>query len=870
MDDPGGHLIRDQLTARELEILHLVAEGRSNQDIADRLVITLDTTKWHIKNIFSKLAVSNRTQAVVVARANRLFDSTLAASPPRPNLPSQPTTFVGRLAELTAIGARLDDPACRLLTLVGPGGIGKTRLALQTAEDRAKHLPDGVCFVSLVSINSASLISTILSALNVPSYRQDDPQVDLFKYLRNKAMLLILDNFEHLLDDAELLSEILAHASEVKLLATSRERLGLQEEWLFQVHGMDVPGDDEVTEIESYGAIRLFLQQARRLQPGFSLAAEADRRAVVRICQIAEGMPLGLELAASWLRAIPPQQIARRITQSLDFMVASTRNMPKRHRSIRSVFEQSWNLLSPAERSVLMKLSIFRGGFTLQAAEQVAGASIALIAALIDKSQVRPEQANRYDMHELLRQFAYEKLHESNEMEEVRRLHLDFFLKLAEEAKSRLEKSDQAKWLQRLAHEHNNFRETFRWVLESGAIEPGLRLGSALWLFWLMRGHMVEGRKYFADILTLAQTDSPTIAYAEALDKAGVLAPYQGDYEQARSYVSEALSIYREFGDKHGIANTLANLGYIAFHQDDFTNARTLYAESLEINQELDNQQGLADSLSHLAQMAYFDSDYAEARRLNEKSLIIWRALGDQQGIAWALHCLGNVILSEDGPASAYPLFAQAFTISKELNYRWGFACTLEDFARLAGAKGEFERVLRLAGAAAALRKAISFPLPPPEHTALDNLLALARQKLDAQTASVEWINGQSMSAEQALTELGAEAYAGAWERGAPLDLDTTVRELLAEFRSDDEAQAAAMPAPPHIRAVNQALLDPLTPRELEVLSLICSGLSNQQIADHLVVGVSTIKKHINGLYRKLAVTSRSQAILRAQELGLA
>jgi predicted ATPase/DNA-binding NarL/FixJ family response regulator len=849
MDRPDWHSQIELLTRRELEILCLIADGLSNHDIAERLVITLGTVKGHVKHIFSKLVVGSRTQAVKVARAKGLLGGSLQASESsihKHNLPFQATPFVGRAEELAEIARLLNDPSCRLLTLVGPGGIGKTRLAIQTAIDRAEFFSDGVCFVPLASVSSSNFVTTtILNALGLSPHGRDNPQAQLVSHIKNKSMLLIMDNLEHLLDGVDLLSELLTNAPEVKLMTTSRERLGLQEEWLFQIEGMDFPRHDETSGIESYGAVRLFLQQARRVQVHFSLAEEVNRKAVIQICQLAEGMPLGIELAASWLRATPSQQIAERIGRSLDFWAASTRNLPERHRSIRSVFEHSWDLLTPAERDVLMKLSVFRGGFTLQAAEQVAKATIAIIVALIDKSLVHPERANRYDMHELLRQYAYEKLCESEELQEVGKLHLDFFLKLAADAKPKLETTEQASWLRRLDDEHDNLREAIRWAVDCGVINPALRLGTTLWLFWFMKGYLAEGREHLVKLLALGRASAPSAELAEVLDKAGFLARYQGDYGQAASLIGEGLIIYRDLGDKHGIANSLANLGFVRLHQADYHDAHSLYTESLALNRELENEQGIADTLSHLALMAYYNGDDNEARRLNEESLAIWRVLGDQQGIAWSLHRLGIVVLREKGSTSAHPIFEESLAISKELEFQWGLAWSLEDLARLAATNGDFERSIFLVGAAHSLRAAIGVPLPPMDAAEVDQLLAIARKNLDAETANTAWIHGQSMTANQALAEIDSAHMVE-----LPRLSERRVRQSNVNRRETKGTEA-------------------LNQRELEVLGLIVLGLSNRKIAERLILSEGTIKWYTTQIYSKLNVQNRAQAVFRAQQLNL-
>jgi predicted ATPase/DNA-binding CsgD family transcriptional regulator len=749
----------DRLTGRELEILLLIADGLSNQDIADRLFITLGTVKGYVKQIFSKLNVGSRTQAVAAARATGLLEARLPspnAIAPKHNLPYQSTPFVGRSAELAAIDLRLAEPGCRLLTLIGPGGIGKTRLAVEAASRQLRHFGDGVYFVSLASVVSSQfLVSSIGDALNLSFFKQSDPKTQLLKALRDKAVFLVMDNFEHVLDGASLLSDILGHAARVKILTTSRERLNLQEEWLFQVQGMRFPTRHEVhddADIEQMDAIQLFMRQARRVQPAFSLTEKVNRNAVIHTCQLVEGMPLGIELAAALLRAIPAAQLAERITHDSDFLAASTRNVPERHRSVHALFEHSWNLLQPTDRNVFMKLAVFRGGFDLNAAQQVAGASIAAVVTLIDKSLVRPEREGRYDVHELLRQYAYDKLVKSGQADTTRNAHLDYYLGFARNARPMLEHPEMGAWLQRLDREHDNFRAALHWSVESGAVESGLNLGAALGLFWFLQGYLAEGRTHLAEILSAeSQGGLPTPARAEALNSAAMLARYQGDYEQARALTSESLRLYRQLEHKHGIADALANLGFVALYQGDMDSMRSLYGESLAINRELGNHQGMADSLSHLALAAFYAGDYATARTLDAESLALWRDVGDKQGIAWALHRLGNVILAEGNVAHAHSVFAESLAMSKELAFQWGLAWSLEDFARLAALKEHDVLALHLGGAAHALRESIGLPLPQPEQAELEHKLDSARQALGSEKTVTAWRDGQSMSVDQAL-----------------------------------------------------------------------------------------------------------------------
>ena len=361
------------------------------------------------------------------------------------NLPFQPTTFVGRTEELAAIKQLLNDPVCRVLTLLGPGGIGKTRLSIEAGTEQLQYHGNGVYFVPLTPVGSPSLIiSAIASAIQVSFDGADDPCSQILRYLAEKQMLLIMDNFEHLLEGSDLLIAILQSAPNVKFLVTSRERLNIQEEWVLALEGLSFPTGESCQQLETYSAVQLFIQRARQIQANFSLIENAE--AVRTICQQVEGIPLAIELATTWLRAMSCPQITTHIASGLDFLSTPLRNVPARHRSLHVVFEQSWNQLLSAEQSVLMRLSVFRGGFDLAAAEQVAGASLMLLAGLADKSLIRINATGRYDLHELLRQYGAEKLRDAGATEPTAQRHGDYFLKLAEEAETHVFGRAQIPW----------------------------------------------------------------------------------------------------------------------------------------------------------------------------------------------------------------------------------------------------------------------------------------------------------------------------------------------------------------------------------------------------------------------------------------
>lgn len=386
------------------------------------------------------------------------------------NLPPQLTPFIGREAEVRDLTDLLADPACRLLTLVGPGGVGKTRLALEVATRQQPDYADGTCFVALQHINTPECLSeTIADAIQFPLSGTGEPQVQILSALRDKHLLLVLDNFEHLLVAVDLLTAILSAAPEVQVLVTSREVLNVQEEWLYPLAGMDVPARDDERDIASYSAVQLFVERARRVCRDFALSSQ--QVAVVHICQLVGGMPLALELAAGWTTTLPCDRIAVEIARNLDFLATRLRNIPERHRSMRAVFDQTWQLLTPQERNVFQRLSVFRGGFRQEAATVVAGATLATLAALVDKSLLRCTPDGRYQIHELLRQFASEQLSLlPNEVVRVHDAHCDYYADFLEAQWSEMAGFQMAA-VAIAETELENIREAWQWAVANTRLE---------------------------------------------------------------------------------------------------------------------------------------------------------------------------------------------------------------------------------------------------------------------------------------------------------------------------------------------------------------------------------------------------------------
>jgi len=421
----------DPLTRREYEILQLLAEGLSDQEAGEHLFLSTGTIKWHLKNIYSKLGVHKRTAAVARARAFGLIgtaESPQATSPisRKHNLPYQTTAFIGRETDTANILSILADPSCRLISLVGIGGIGKTRLAVQCAGQLVDTFADGVWFVSLDSVSASFLPSAISDALHLHLFGHDDLHTQLLSLLRNRRQLLIFDGFEHLVAEAAYVAHILAAAPKIKILVTSREVLNLTEECVYPVGGLATPSEEDTGTIESFGATRLFIDRATRIRQDFSAADE--KKWVVKLCLMTGGMPLAIELLTTWLKVLSCQEILNEFARNLDFVAGSRRDLPERHQSIRAVFAQSWHLLSAEEQSVFKRIGVFRGGFSREAAEQIAGASLWTLASLVDKSLITLGKDQRYDLHPLLRHYAEEKLGETSEADTLTRFqHSQYF-----------------------------------------------------------------------------------------------------------------------------------------------------------------------------------------------------------------------------------------------------------------------------------------------------------------------------------------------------------------------------------------------------------------------------------------------------------
>jgi len=621
-------------------------------------------------------------------------------------LPRQPTSFLGREEELSRLAAYLADPDERLITILGLGGVGKTRLALEAAHRSRRAFLDGVTFLPLASLSSpAHLPRALADALALAPHPPESLPASILAHLRTQERLIILDNFEHLLaaprDEGavafDLLVAILEEAPQVKILATSRTALQLRWERRFPLRGLPFPpqaatGSEEV--LASYDAMRLFLRQARRLDPGFTPTRE-DWQAMARICRLVEGLPLAIELAAAWVGQVSCQNIAADLERGLQRLSSNMYDIPPRHRSLQAAFDHSWDLLASSERQVFRALAVFRGGFSMQAAQTVAHASPALLAALTDKSLLRRVSTERYEMHEMLRIYAEEQLCQAKAREIVEQRHFQYFLSFAQNAAPHLHDAAQEQWLGRLQRDEANLRRALQFAEEKGGGEEGLRLATALWSFWDIRGEAVEGRRWLETMLALAG-DAPLDLRAQALNGAGVLAWRHFDYAAATAHLEASLALLRQLDDERGIARTLANLALIALDSGDPAAAMPLYRQSLAVFQRLSDTANIALALNNMGVIALQSGDFTQARAFFKESLALYRQMNQKRGISWALGNLGNVARHGGDYTAAVALYEEALGLQRELGDRYAIALSLGNLGHAMALQGQPSRALTL------------------------------------------------------------------------------------------------------------------------------------------------------------------------------
>jgi predicted ATPase/class 3 adenylate cyclase len=771
------------------------------------------------------------------------------------NLPRQLTSFIGREKAIGEIKTLLTRTS--LLTLTGSGGCGKTRLALQVAAEVLEQYPEGVWLVELAPLADPALVpQTVTAALGLTEQTGKSYLQTLSEFLKSKRLLLVLDNCEHLLTAcAQLCDALLRACPHLSILASSREGLGIAGEQTYRVPSLSLPDPKEkltVEQVSQYEAVRLFIERAMSSKADFAVT-NASAPALASVCHRLDGIPLAIELAAARIRSLSVEEINTRLDNRFRLLTGGSKTALPRQQTLRALIDWSYSLLTDQEKLLLGRLSVFAGGWTLAAAEQVCSGEsetgegieewevLDLLTSLVDKSLViaeTQEQSTRYRLLETVRQYARDRLAESEQGMAAHSRHRDYFLMLAEETRPKLLGSEQAQWLEVLEAEHENLRLALTFCLEEpDGAEAGLRLAVALPVFWEMRGHLSEGRQHLSAALARSVGLGPLKARAEALSGAGLLAWMQGDYSAARSLHEENLTIRQELGDKRGIAGSLNNLGLVAQDQGDYGAARALYEEALGLNRELGNRDWEAINLNNLGLVAYNQGDYAAARALygealglsrelshryleannlsnlgnvacnqgdygaaralQEESLAIYRELGDKRGIAGSLGNLGLVAQEQGDYGAARALQEESLAIYRELGDKRGIAESLHNLGEVANDQGNYGAARALYEESLAIRHELGGKLGLAE--SLDAFASLFHQTQPeghaarlwaAATALREVMGAPRIPVEQerfdrevaeARSALGEVAFAAAFEEGRAMTLEQAVEYVLGE-----------------------------------------------------------------------------------------
>jgi predicted ATPase len=770
---------------------------------------------WAIERCLAKdpdkRYVSTRDLARELAAIRDRFSEKPArqAEPRASNIPVQRTAFVGREKEIAAAKELLLSKDARLVTVTGPGGIGKTRLGVEIASSVLENFPGGIHFVPLSPLRDPALVaSLIVQTLGIREAGGQSPLELLKKYFQDSSrapVLFLLDNFEHLMPAAPIVADLLAIAPNLKILVTSRAALHVYGEQEFPVPAMGVPeshSKPSLSALSQFPAVALFVQRAIAARPDFELNQQ-NASAVIEICTRLDGLPLAIELAAARVKVLSPSSMCTRLASRLQLLTGGARDLPQRQQTLRAAFDWSHDLLSPAEQKLFRRLSVFVGGCTLEGVEAVCDTKGDLeldlldgMSSMVDKSLLQQfEQANgesRFAMLQTIREYAREKLEASGEDAATKRTHAAYCLVLAEEAAAAQGGAERTEGRERVALEHDNFRAGLDWLTESGDADWGLRLGTALFRFWESHEYLAEGRDSLAKVLRIPAAAAPTKARARAVFAAGVLATEQGDFAAADALMMESLEIGRKLGDTQGVAVTVNARAVLARDQGNVALAHSLFQESLTLWRELGDLQAIARALSNLASVLKMQGEYDLARSLCAECRAIFEGLGDRTGAAWSLNNEGDIARDQGDSAAARALFEQALAIFRELDDRWGIAGTLADLGALAreehncsaalvlfreslkifqqlehkrgiarlleccacsaAVQKQAARSLRLAGAAAALRHNIGAPLTVAEQVKLETILEPARQALS--NTATAWLEGWDMPLDRAIEEV--------------------------------------------------------------------------------------------------------------------
>lgn len=761
-----------------------------------------------VQRLIEALGLSNEeAKTLELATSRRRGPTSRTRESSLAKLPIQPTSLIGRERDEAQVIHLLRWEGRRMLTLTGPGGVGKTRLALQVAESMAHDFADGVVHVPLAAIRDAELvIPAIAAALSVREPKDRSSQEGLIGYLEDREVLLVLDNLEQVLDAGPALATVLSACPKVKMLLTSRVPLHLRGEQAVEVVPLDVPpsnGAYPLDNLLSYPSVALLIERARLVKPSFSLTVD-NSAALAEICRRLDGLPLAIELAAARLRMLSPAALLIRLQHRLQVLAGGTQEVDARQQTMRNTIVWSYDLLSEQEQILFRRLSVFAGRFSLEEVEAVCATDqdreldvFEVLTSLVEQSLVFVEEQQAHDplfrMLETTGDFARECLEDGGEAGNMRERHSEYYVTLVERAEPELRGRDQEVWLARLDRDQDNVRVALHNTIQNEQIEKGLRIAAAQWWFWYVRGYLSEGRRWLEALLNSKQACDGVVTpvvQARALRGAGVLTTEQGDYPQAEAYIkqsldlfrqlgdtqaegtlltilgniakyqtdyeraaalySDALATFREAGDVRSISVALNNLGSVAKEQGDHAKALGFYEESLAAKRDLGDKRGIAIVLSNIGTMAHAQGDYPRAAEAGEESMLLLRDLGDKD-LASALDTLARAVLAQGDSDRALGLYREGLTVSKLSGEKQLMAFCLEGVGRVAGARGHFERATLLYGAGIALRESIGAPLSPAERAQDSSYLDVARQHLGDSRYTIAWNQGQTMSVERAV-----------------------------------------------------------------------------------------------------------------------
>ena len=843
----------------------------------------------------------------------------------RGHLPPQLTAFVGRENEIAQVMEILANSRCRLLTLVGEGGIGKSRLAVEIAAQSQGYYPDGIHFVDLQTVHTSDrFLQVIAETLNYSLSGQRTAFEQLLHLLREKDMLLVLDNFEQLLPVRanELVSDLVNGCPDLTLLVTSREVLNLRQEWVWRVPGLAFPPEDTVKPLEQYDAVRLFTERARHIRSDFLIENELPH--VLEICRLVEGMPLALELAACWLKVLPCKAIAQEIRHNLDFLNSHQRDLPERHRSIRAVLEHGWKLLSPSERETINHLSIFKGGFRREAAEQVAGASLGTLLLLTDKSLLRLEANGRFHIHELVRQYAAEQL---GEVDALLDAHCAYYAGFLHRRNTDLYGGRQVSASDEIAEELDNIRAAWAWAVKQSNVEALRRMVEAYALFCQFRGRYQEAYEvsyrasrhlmsletsreidqtlgYLLSLLgwmyiRLGQPDkaeesfrqcesvfkrldtSPSVGYA--LDPSigrAVAALVRGDYGEAERLAEQArqrAEISRSPSNMSVACRTLAE-AYL--RQGSHDNAQQYAWRAYQVCEEANDRWFMAYCLTTLGEVALEAQANAAAKRHFEAAYALRQEFHDPEGMALVLAYLGDIAFQQQSLAEALHYYDESRALYQQINDPGGLARTLCGLSRAHLSLQDYPP------ASETCRKALQIAVTIHYIPVLLQLLITASElcyvvRSKARGLEILALVTKHAAANHATRTIAQQFLARHHIAQLPppptgydlhniaslLQMAEDIGWVLLEIEKTQDVENPHDSLP--TGTDSEPSSDTLSQRELEVLSHIAAGLQNREIADRLVVSLNTIKTHINNIYSKLGVTNRVQAVTRARELGV-